>query len=575
MKRTIYTLIRKFYSGLKEIPSVIWFVLFSGLVLRIFGIWHVEQNDEFNEVFEAIKVASGKLNIYRWNKKGFIYILAGEYGIYFIISWLLGIYSSIADFAHKIVRDMTPLFIIGRTTSAVFGTVIIFFTYKIGEQFKKNTGLISAIFLTPVTVHVVHSHLVLVDITMTLSLVIALWFITRFYVDPKLSNYFGAGFFTGYAIIAKIPAVFLILPFITAHFFVWYNSNEHFKRLFINNKLFLYISGGFSGSIVCNPALLIALPNFIHYLLHIFGAHQGQEDQIPLQINGFWFYFNSMVMNAGPFVVILSIIGSLKSIFKFQQKELILASFIIPFFVFMSLSKWYVLDRYLIPIYPFLSILAASITVDFYNKINYRIIKNYYFQTLIILIIIAIPLFFSIKFNVSLIEKNTRYWAKDWIEKNIPANSKILIDAGRTINTYSPPLAQNEANLLAMIEKIKNTPDGETFDDSKIVDSESSVYFELLLKTLPDITYDLTTTERGFKVADLDYYINNGYQYVITSSNSTWRFELPEWKNEFPKSSAFYERVKTDCSLIKSFEPSTYRMGPIINIYSIKENLTN
>lgn len=125
-------------------------ILLITFVIRVWGIWNIEQTDEFNEVFEALKVDSGHLNLDRWNKKVLIYILAVEYGIFFATGWILGIYSSVADFASKIVVNMAPLFIIGRATSAFFGTVIVFVTYLMGRNYlaKKSDSLLLCFYVS-------------------------------------------------------------------------------------------------------------------------------------------------------------------------------------------------------------------------------------------------------------------------------------------------------------------------------------------------------------------------------------------------------------------------------------------
>ena len=89
-------------------------ILFVGFLIRFWGIWNIEQTDEFNEVFEALKVDSGRLNLLRWNKKVLVYILAIEYGIYFCAGWVTGLFQSVPDFISKIVINMQPLFILGR-----------------------------------------------------------------------------------------------------------------------------------------------------------------------------------------------------------------------------------------------------------------------------------------------------------------------------------------------------------------------------------------------------------------------------------------------------------------------------
>ena len=67
-------------------------ILLIGAILRYYGIHNSEGTDEYNEVMEALRVASGKFNYERWWKKGYQNILALEYGFYFVTGYLLQLF---------------------------------------------------------------------------------------------------------------------------------------------------------------------------------------------------------------------------------------------------------------------------------------------------------------------------------------------------------------------------------------------------------------------------------------------------------------------------------------------------
>jgi hypothetical protein len=100
-------------------PFIFWTVVLIALLIRLYGIWNVTTTDEYNEVIEALRVCSGHFNFERWIKRGYLYILAFEYGVYYVIGWIFNAFSSPVDFAEKLVRNMEPLFVLGRITSAV------------------------------------------------------------------------------------------------------------------------------------------------------------------------------------------------------------------------------------------------------------------------------------------------------------------------------------------------------------------------------------------------------------------------------------------------------------------------
>lgn len=540
-------------------------ILFAGFLLRFWGIWNIEQTDEFNEVFEALKVDSGRLNLDRWNKKLLIYILAIEYAIYFCVGWLVGIFNSVSDFASKVVVDMQPLFIMGRATSAVFGSLIIFVTYKIGSiLFDRRIGVISSLFICFNFVHVEHSHLVLVDITMSLAVACSFLFAIKIAYWGTKRSHFCAGLFAGLAIVAKIPSVFILLSLITAHLIFCYKEGSAITKLKTHRYIIVLLAGILLGTIIGNAGILVAPVRYFKYLLGLIGAYQGTTEMIPYfkPGNGYLFYLKSMANNMGLPVFLCSVL-SIAFLKKQWKKFFLLLSFPLPFYLFMSNSKWFLGDRYLLPIYPFLSVLAATFAISTFQRF-----KREWLATTGAILLIIIPALRIIPFELSLAKQNTRYWAKEWIEENIPIGSKILIDSGRTINTYSPPISPNAENLIKMIRKIERLKEGITYDESGIADAGSSIYFKYLLSSLPAATYDLTSTERGQAVRSYPYYAENGFEYIITTNSITWRTKVPAWREKFPEQAMFYHHLES-MEAIKVFSPGRFRAGSLIRIYRV------
>jgi len=118
---------------------------------------------------------------------------------------------------------------------------------------------------------------------------------------------------------------------------------------------------------------------------------------------------------------------------------------------------------------------------------------------------------------------------------------------------------------------IRNLRPGETYDSAqvRIVDASSAIYFELLLRNMPNVTYDITTTELGRKVESPEYYKKNGYEYYIQYEDLSFHQD-PLWRNKHPKSAIFYDTIDLEFKLVKSIEPSSTRSGSRIKIYEIQ-----
>ena len=537
-------------------------IIFIGFLFRFWGIWHFEHTDEYNEVFEALKIDSGRINLDRWNKKVLVYILAFEYAVYYCIGWISGVFNNVSDFAQKIAVNMKPLFLIGRFTSVLFGTIIILITYKLAEKlFDKKVAIISSLFLCVNFACIKYSHLVTVDTTMSFFVVLSLFYSMQIINKGSNKISFLSGLFGGIAIVAKIPAIFIIVSIITANLIYFFKNNKNIKE---NKCVFLSIAGLLSGIIIGSPGILISPIRYIKYLYNLIGAYDGTKDIVPYFSgnNGFLFYAKILAYNMGwPLFIFCLLSLSLMFNRKYKFGILMLLSFVLPYYIFMASSDWFLADRYMLPIYPMLSIMAALYLVYI---IEFFKLKKH--TTILCIILIIFPLIKVIPFEVSLTNKNTRYEAKDWIEKNIPKGSKILIDAGKTINTQSAPISPNKANIKKMIHDIENLGNHETLDDSRIADSRSSIYFKLLLNALPEVTYDLTSTVRGENVKSYSYYINNGFDYVVTSDSVTFMSKTKVWREKFPKQAKFYDNLDKKRP-IKIFTSNRFRQGPTIKIY--------
>ena len=199
--------------------SLFWLFFLMALLIRLWGIWNVTTTDEYNEVFEALRVCSGHFNYERWFKRFYLYILAFEYGIYYSIGWIFNAFSSPMDFATKIVRNMEPLFILGRITSAVAGACTVGVLYKIGIKFfNKRVAIISSLLLTFTVFHIYLSQQAKVDALLGLLIVSSFYYIFKLQQSTVWNkwDFLWCGFLMALAIQTKIVAVVLAVPFIIA-----------------------------------------------------------------------------------------------------------------------------------------------------------------------------------------------------------------------------------------------------------------------------------------------------------------------------------------------------------------------
>jgi hypothetical protein len=323
--------------------------------------------------------------------------------------------------------------------------------------------------------------------------------------------------------------------------------------------------------VVTNPPIIFGLKKLVafHY-----GVYANVYDEVPYAIggNGYYTYMILLLGELGFPLFILTIVSIGYALYKRETWDYVLLLFVAGTYLMLGGTTFLVQDRYLLIIMVALFVLNGRFLDTVVRKVFGEKRRGSLVLIAAVLLILWIPLSKSVKYVRTLTEENTSVVSKKWIEANIPANSKILIDAGRTIISSGARLNDSRENVEKKINIIKNLKKGETYDSPlvRIVDSSSAIYFELLLKNMPEITYDLTSTELGRKVETPDYYRKNGYDYVIHNSELSYFLNNPLWREKYPKSAKFYDSLDNEFELIKTFEPSLTNSGSTIKIYKIR-----
>ena len=565
---------RIYFHIISRHHNFLLFILLSAFLLRIWGIWNADSTDEYNEVFEALRVCSGHLNLERWGKRFYLYILSLEYGIYYVFGWILQIFESPLDFAVKTVRNLTPLFILARFTSAIFGTASVLITYLIGKTiFSKNVGIIAAIFLCFNVVNIELSHYARVDATLCLVVLLSFYFIVKIHCGGKgrISKYYIlAGIFSGVAFQNKLPAVILVVPFLLVHVMKYWEEKRLKEVLSANLAYFIifYICG----LIIGNPAVLVAPLKFMASLLGAGSVYTTPINETKNEHIGFVSYLIYFWRELGFFLSILAGYSIFKAALSKNRGDILLLSFIIPFYLLMGSSKYMVSPSYMIPMMPFLYILISKNIVRILDQwnLNHKTSKIVLICSCLILLIH--PAINVIKFEMSISGKNTRVLAKEWIETNIPFGSKILMDSGKSINSFAPRISENRDSLLRTLSIKKEGVGNSTFvDPTRMLDRNSLIYYELLLKTVPEESYDITSTMFGLNLRSIDYYIENEYQYFIISRNMKKGRTTEFFAKRHAQAADFYSSLDSDSrvKVIKTISPSTKNRGDTFYIYKV------
>ena len=403
---------------------------------------------------------------------------------------------------------------------------------------------------------------------MCFLMLLSFYYMVRIYQDNgKMLDYALASLFLGLAIQAKLPAIVLFVPFLMSHVVICRKNSLGWVNIIYNQRI-LYAMLFFSvGFVLGNPAIVVKPIAFLQSGFGLKTLEKG-KDVYDFKIDGWTYYLRVLFNDIGIIGFMLCISGLIVSIVKPRFEHLLITILAVCYYILMAQENKLVFARYMIPLVSILTFAAAlgleTVLKFFKTKTQYIIVA----AVISLHLIIVFPNIYA--YSASLYGKNTRYIAKDWIEQNIPAGTKILLQTGRSINSDSPPIHQTKSNIEHKINEIKNFLQNKsgTFDAPGMVDKNAIVYYELLLKTTPAIAYDITSTEFYRNIQSFEYYVRNEFKFAIIKSDSQDFYVSDIGKKSNLHLHRFFSQLRLRGKLLKEFRPDEYHSGERFRIYA-------
>ena len=394
-----------------------------------FGLPFLYHADEPIVVNHALAYGLGDFNPHFFNIPPLIsYLLFGCYGIYFLLGFLGGLFQSLQDFEYLFYFDPTSFYLIARIVfGVILGTATVFAVYRLAKRFwNLEVAMLSAFFLAVCFLHVRDSHYIYPDIPLVFVMVFGIYQILKLDSScKKVKQHMVVGFFIGLAAAIKYNGVFLLLPYIWLLFRI-FPFKHALKCLGIASAISL---GSF---ILFNPFALIDGQFFIKEILEESRAHSGGVDM--------WHHmFYSMSGAVGIPLLLVSVCGVLRSFFVRNVRAEAVGIFILGYYAVLCLGGQ-PYDRYVLPMLPFMLLVAAEFFVWMKNRF---FVSRIIFSILLILLIVP-TLAKSLRSNEIMLAKDVRTVAKKWVEENIPSGSKIALGW----SFYMPRLNFSEIELV-------------------------------------------------------------------------------------------------------------------------------
>ena len=592
-------------------------ILLAG-VLRLWGIWHgypySYYPDEAHFVKRALSFGSGDFNPHWFHKPAFyMYVLFFEYGLYFLIGKIAGIWSSISDFAVSYIKNPGPFYLIGRFTTILFSLGSIWVVYKLGERhFKKGSGIVAALLLSLSYGHVAASQNIKADTPAMFFVILSMFFLLNYLRDKKRSDLIWTAAFAGMGTATKAYPIVMLLPIvigvILAHSYGERSivSRQMGKAAFrIGIALAVFSLFYF----VCSPYNFIDplgrkstfSPFFsvVAKISPLFGGERtvGPGDSICQKmglLQGAIDYLRVLMATTGMGITIagVGILGMWYLLFQLNKQVFLFLLYPILFIAASVLTNpGYAESRHQLPVYPFLAITGAALIVRLGETKGLRTSLVY----IGLIVCLCYPFFNIVNRGVHLSREDTRNMAKAWIEANIPSGTRILMDES------GPKLLRNKEGIQNILQKAEQADQKGQFTAHyasylkyQLLVAEDTVAYDLHEIRLPwwresqvregthyltsDYDKDMGNPLRPVGVKDYDYYVKNGFEYAIVASYEYKSFLSDNTSSKkFPAFARFYRELFDKGKLIKEFSPNrgVKKPGPEIKILRFTEKIKN
>jgi hypothetical protein len=285
-----------------------------------------------------------------------------------------------------------PSYLTARIVGVVLALAAIAAAWWLGRRAfgTPSAGVVAAAVVAVCTIHVAYSHAAVTDVPLTLGVAVALALL----VAGRLEL---AGIAVGLAMGFKYPGVFLLVPLVVAGWKQW-------RRLAV--------------SCVLAVAAFLASSPFI--VVH---GHQAWHEAFRVQrlARDGWLGFEHdhiapiafverLWEGLGPALIVCGV-GLVFALVRRTRADLVLSSFVIVYFAdLLTLSAHF--DRYVLPLVPALGALAGRM----------RSLAP------VTLLLLVVPLTWSIRDTKQLTRTDTRIVAHRWVEQHIRAGTHIASD---------------------------------------------------------------------------------------------------------------------------------------------------
>jgi len=365
----------------------------------------------------------------------FVYVVnAIAYVPYFVGGNLLGVFHGVADIPPPTVLNMgvarttlSTTILLGRYVSIGFGVGSVLLVYLIGRRLitAAAAGIVAALMLAVSPDAVYHSRLVTPDTFVVFFVLLTFLGAGGILKYFRRRDYALVGIALGCLASAKISGLVVVIPVLMALL------QRKGWRSILNRRMMGLFAAGAIAYVVTTPYVLVdpikVVSDNLNEVRHYADGHPGMEGETLA-------YYIGYLWRSDGFVCALMIVEILRGLLRKSIQVVFLALFPISYFILISI---FVVrnDRTLLPIMPFMYVLAASCLVNVSTTLMADRRTKLGIATF--LAVVGVTTCISLASTISMTESSaaligSREAARVWIQGNLPLGSRIVFEA------YSP-----------------------------------------------------------------------------------------------------------------------------------------
>jgi 4-amino-4-deoxy-L-arabinose transferase-like glycosyltransferase len=519
-------------------------VLVLALGLRIWGVgqgtpyaYNADENAHF--VTRAIGLFG-----HDWNPNYFVNPPAYTYLLHVLLAiW----YGGRAGVSNAFAADPTDIWIMSRVLAGVLGTIAVWLLYLAGSRLvDRRVGLLSAGIFAVAFLPVFYSKLALNDVPTLAGLCLALWGAAGILRFGRGRDYAIAGIGLGLACATKYTGGIVLVAMLAA---TGAQAAAGGRGLALRG-LAIAAAASLVTFVVANPYSVLDVGAFVEGLTHQSDASGDAAGKLGLtQGNGYLYYLWSFGWGLGWMPLVLAVGGAVRMWFDERRLFWLLVAPVVLFVLFMGSQERY-FGRWLLPVFPFVCILAAYAAIelaDWAGRLRPALKPT--FLALAVVIACGQGFVYSLHNGLVLSREDTRNLTRAWMVANVPAGEKIVVEP-----VVPDQWAQDIGNPLPIVSN------GNRWNKYPL--SRSQIDPKTGRRVAGEgVVVNIEDFERILRPELVDFFEQQQYCWVVVGSTQRGRAEAePE---VVPNALRYYAELERRSKVVYHASPYSKGQGPV------------